>query len=377
MRDALFAGRARERAELVADVRAGQNVVVISPRRYGKSSLVLAAIEDLRRAGILCAYVDLLSVTAYERLPDLLANAIYSGMAAPAANTRRRAVDLFGDMPLRPRIGYDPSEGEFSLEFVGGSRDRDVAHTIERLLALPAEIARQRGRRVALVLDEFQAVVDLDPRLPATMRAIFQQQTDVAHVFLGSQRHVLERLFTAENEPMFRMAKPLPLGPIPNEEFAPFIRGRFASTKSPIGDEALERVLTLTGGHPNDTQELCYFLWAAAQAQSVFPIPAATVDRALDRVLDAESARFMATWERLRGKQQRAVLAAIAAEPGVGLYTEQFRQQHRLGPANLVQKAIGRLLDLGLVEPLGGRDAAYRVADTFMPAWLRRAGMIH
>src|SRR5439155_9743965 len=196
-----------------------------------------------------------------------------------------------------------------TVEFEPGASPADVARTLARVLEWPTSIARSRNRRVALVLDEFQSVVDLDPHLPATMRAVFQRQSDVAHVFLGSKRHMMARLFTDEHEPMFRMARPVPLGPIPRDEFAAFVADRFAATRRPIAPEALARVLDLTGGHPHDTQELCYFLWNVAAISRVFPFPPTLVDQALERVLDAESARFVALWERLR-PGQRAVLAA-------------------------------------------------------------------
>src|SRR5207244_4500600 len=182
-----------------------------------------------------------------------------AGMLPPV----ERVLDGLGralrDLPLRPKFGMEP-DGKPTVEFEPGAAPADVARTLARVLEWPASIARSRDRRVALVPDEFQSVVDLDPHLPATMRAVFQRQSDVAHVFLGSKRHMMARLFTDEHEPMFRMARPVPLGQIPRDEFAAFVADRFAATRRPIAPEALARVLDLTAGHPHDTQELCYFL---------------------------------------------------------------------------------------------------------------------
>jgi hypothetical protein len=368
VRGAHFAGRVREKAELAADIRSGQNVVLISPRRYGKTSLVLEVLDGLGET-VPHAYVDLLRVTSLDQLPGLLATA-FAGMLPPV----ERALDALGralrDLPLRPKFGMD-RDGTPTVEFEPGAPPADVARTLGQLLEWPARIADARARRVAVVLDEFQSVVDLDPHLPATLRAVFQQQADVAHVFLGSKRHVLERLFTDEHEPMFRMAKAMPLGPLPRAEFAAFIGARFAATRSPIAEEAVARVLDLTGGHPHDTQELCYFLWALAATGHVFPVPPDLVDRALDRVLDAESARFVALWDRLR-LPQRAALAAVAAEPGVGVYGAAYRRRHRLGEPSSVERSVSRLAALGVIEADPAVEGAYRVVDTFLPAWLRR-----
>lgn len=361
-------------AELASDIRSGQNVVVISPRRYGKSSLVLATLDRLPEREVLRAYVDLLRAPTVERLPNLLAGAIYTGLVSPLARTWNRVGQLFADLPLRPKLSV-ASDGSVGVEFAAGATQPDIQATIERLLELPGKLARERGVRVALILDEFQAVVDLDRHLPAIMRAIFQQQAEVAHVFLGSRRHLMARLFTDENEPMFRLAKPLLLGPLARDEFARFIRDRFAATRTPIDEAAVARVLDLTGCHPNDTQELCAFLWAIGCTAKSFPIRADVVDRALERVLDAESARFLTIWERLPGPQ-RALYAAIATEPGLGIYKRDFRERHGLGDPAHVRRSIERLLDLGLVETVPGPTTSYRVADTFVAAWLRRIGAI-
>jgi hypothetical protein len=83
----------------------------------------------------------------------------------------------------------------------------------------------------------------------------------------------------------------------------------------------------------------------------------------------------VALWDRLPGTQ-RALLAAIAAEPSQGIYGSEFRLRHKLGEAVRVQRAGERLLGLGLIESVAGPDAVYRVADTFIAAWLRRSGVI-
>ena len=84
---------------------------------------------------------------------------------------------------------------------------------------------------MALIFDEFQEVVDIDPTLPRLMRAVFQEQPEVAHVYLGSKRHMMRRLFSDENEPFWRSAKPVELGVIAPEPFAAYIVERFAGQR--------------------------------------------------------------------------------------------------------------------------------------------------
>lgn len=361
-----FTDRAAELAELETSVRSGQNVVIISPRRFGKTSLVARAVEHLRQEQVLVAYLDLLRTPTKDRLADHLASAIHAGLVTPVERVWQRAIDVFHRLPIRPRVTVNP-DGTPSFEFTAGERHRDIDRTIESLLELPGQIAAERKRRVALVLDEFQEVVAIDPHLPALMRAIFQFQGEVAHVFLGSKRHLMQRVFTDENEPLYRSAKPLLLRPIGRDDFAAFIRGRFTATQQHITEEAIGGILAVTGGQPHDTQQLCHFTWSLAQLEQV-EATAPLVDRAVDDVIDAESARYTALWEALSA-HQRLVLAAVAAE-GEAVYSEAYRERHRLGAASSVRTSLERLVERDVVER--SVQGTYRVLDPFLRLWLAR-----
>ena len=364
-----FTDRDAEGRALKEDIHHGLNVVLISPRRLGKTSLVLHVIHELRREGALVAYVDLLRAPSKERLAAHLAAALYAGLESPFDRARQRAATFFQHLRITPKPTLNP-DGSLSFEF-GASMaagDRDADQTLEQLLLMPAEIARTRQRRVALVLDEFQEIVELDPRLPGLMRGVFQAQAEVAHVFMGSRQHLLRRVFTDRGQPLYRLAKPMSLGPIPTEVFVPFVRERFAAGHSQITAEAAVHLVQLAEGHPNDTQELGHFTWALAVAEGK-AASVDTVERALSAVLEAEAARFVDLWEGLTA-HQRLVLLAVALDEGVGLYREDMRRRHHLGPAARIQKTVQRLLERELVELVAG--AAYRVADVFFRQWLRR-----
>ncbi|MGH3104126.1 MAG: AAA family ATPase [Gaiellaceae bacterium] len=365
-RGPFFTDRETELSALVADIRSGQNVVIISPRRHGKTSLVLRAVERLRRQKVLVAYLDLFRSPSKERLADHLAEAIHDGLVAPVERAVRKAAAVFAQLPVAPRLTITET-GRPALEFTTFERSEDVDRTLEALLELPQQIATERGRRVAVIFDEFQEILSIDPDLPGLMRASFQQQSEVAHVFLGSRRHLMEQLFTSDKAAhLYRSAKPLPLGPIPRDDFAAFIRSRFDATAQRIEAEAVERILDLTDGHPYDTQELCYFTWARANAARVSAGPA-LVDEALDEVLKADSSRFTTLWERL-SSHQRLVLTALARETGP-VFSEAYRRRHKLGSSSTVAYSLERLADQELVDSQEGR---YRLPDVFLRAWVAR-----
>lgn len=363
-----FTNRETEVAELVADIRSGQNVVVVAPRRYGKSSLVLRASREADE--VLIAQVDLMRTPTKELLAARLAEAIHDQIATPLIRVRERAMQVFRGLRISPSITIDPEDGRVRFGFTAGLESGDVDATLERLLELPAELAADRGRRVALVFDEFQEVLMLDPRLPALMRSIFQTQPEVSHVYLGSRRSLMARLFNDPNEPFWRSARQMELGPISAESFAPFIHERFESTGKRVDPGAVARVLETTGGHPYATQELCSALWGETAPGG--SADAAAVTAALARVLRSEHARFTLIWDNASGVQ-RLVLQALAAEPATAITAVDYRRRHGLPGSSTIQRALDALVADDTVSKL--RPGAYRISEPFLAEWVRASAV--
>jgi hypothetical protein len=362
--DEAFTDREAEIAELRSDVRNGQDVVVFAPRRYGKSSLVWRASQELLREKVLVASVDLMTTPTPAKLAEKLARAIHDDVASPLLRAKER-LRIFGDLKVTPTITVDAQTGAPSFSFSVTERAEDIDATIERLLELPGELGADRKRQVALVLDEFQEVIDIDPRLPRLMRAVFQQQPEVAHVYLGSKRHMLRRLFSDENEPFWRSAKQMELGVIEAEAFAPFIARQFERTGRFVSAEAVDAILEITAGHPYATQELCYFAWQEVGPEERAEPP--DVEAALAKVLRSEHAHFSLLWER-SSAVQRLLLAELAREPGRPLSAD-YRNRHNLPGPSTVQRAVEALERGELVA----RDRGLvRIVEPFLAAWLLR-----
>jgi uncharacterized protein len=364
--DESFTDRGAEIAELSADIRNGQDVVVLAPRRYGKSSLVWRVAHEVSRADVLVAHVNLMTAPTKEKLAEKLARTIYEDVASPLFRVRDRAVGVFRGLRIAPSISVDPDDATLTFGFDAGGRSEDVDATLERLLELPAQLAAERGRRVALVLDEFQEIVEIDPRLPRLMRSVFQEQPEVGHVYLGSRRHMMRRIFNDENEPFWRSAKQIQLGVIPPAEFAHYIADRFRATGKSVEPEALDAILEATGGHPYATQELCYFVWEEVRPGGCARV--ADVRGGLAGVLRSEHAHFTLLWEGASATQ-RLVLQALAESPGRP-YTVEYRRRHRLPSASHVQKALGALVKREIVVNDGGQ---HRLAEPFLAEWIETA----
>jgi hypothetical protein len=362
--DEAFTDRTAEVRELIGDVRSGQDVVVMAPRRYGKSSLIWRVAQELVADGVLVAQVDLMTTPTPGQLAAKLARAIHDDVASPLFRAKER-LRAFQGLRLRPIVTLDPDDGSVGFSFDASAPPEDLHATLERLLELPAQLAGERHRPVALVLDEFQEIAGIDPHLPNLMRAVFQAQPEVAHVYLGSRRHMMERIFNDANEPFWRSAKPMELGTIAPAAFGPFITERFAATGRPIAPAAVGAVLAETGGHPYATQELCYFLWTETPEGATAGEEEVTA--ALERVLRSEHAHFSLVWEAASTAQRR-LLQALAREPGRPL-TQAYRRRHSLPGTSAVQRALGYLERDELVARRRGEAW---IAEPFLGAWIRR-----
>jgi len=183
----------------------------------------------------------------------------------------------------------------------------------------------------------------------------------VAHVYLGSKRHMMRRIFSDDNEPFWRSAKPMELGVISAADFEPFIESRFRS----IDPLVIERVLAHTHGHPYATQELGYFLWEEARGGKA---GLAELDRALADLLRSEHAHFSLIWDRASGAQ-RVLLQALAEEPGRP-YATAYRQRHNLPAPSSVQRAVEALA----ADELVGRNdqGEFQIVEPFLAEWITR-----
>jgi uncharacterized protein len=364
--DEAFTDRADELKALETDMLNGQNVALIAPRRYGKSSLVRRASQNLVAQGVLVAEVDLMKAPTKERLASHLARAIHDDIASPLFNAKEAALKLFESLRVQPVITVDPARGTYSFTFVARHTDEDIDATIERLLELPAQLAAEQKARVVLYFDEFQEITDIDPKLPALMRAVFQEQPDVAHVYAGSKRDMMNRLFNDKNEAFYRSAKVMEIGAIPGELFVSFIKARFDATDKGVSDAAIDGLLEITQGHPYATQELAYALWD--EVPSGFSATVSDLERAIDVVLRSENARFTLLWDNL-SRAQRQLLQALALESG-HVQSARYLLQYGLPSASTIQKAARTLETAELIGKAA--DGSTAIVEPFLAEWIAR-----
>ena len=193
---------------------------MFAPRRYGKSSLVLRAAQEALAKGVLVAYCDLMKTPRKERFGGALAKTIYEDLVSPDGQALEKASALFRGFASSRRSRSTPMT-QPALQLRGRPRPRAESTTRSRAARAPRQDRRRAQKRTALIFDEFQEVLELDQQFPNLMRAVFQTQPEVAHIYLGSRRHVQETIFNDKNEPFWRSAKRVEIGVIPTESSAP------------------------------------------------------------------------------------------------------------------------------------------------------------
>src|SRR5581483_11296750 len=258
---ASFVDRVDELHRLVGDLSAGQKVFLISPRRYGKSSLIRLALDAMRRRGALTVEVTVSSFSSYVAFLEGYARAL---MKAETAWDRARSWLRDAVQSARAEIRYTPgvsAAGDLSVSFPGVRSERDVSRLAQDVFALPARLAEARRRSVVVALDEFQAIGGFNGgSVEHAMRAAVQHQREVGYVFAGSEPTLMERML-GPKRPFYKAGPVMRLEKIPADEFAAFIDARFASSRIKTEPGLGAAIVELAGNLPYDVQRLAHETW--------------------------------------------------------------------------------------------------------------------
>lgn len=363
-----FADRETERERLKRDLASGQKVFLISPRRYGKSSLVRDVLRSLARDGVLTVDVTVAASSSYVGFLESYARALIAA-ETPTSRMRQWAVDLLRAVRPEVRMETTPAgDASFRLAFPSVRTARDAARLAAEVFALPGRIAAARKQRLAIALDEFQAVEAFDDDgVEHTLRAAVQEQRAVGYVFAGSEPTLMERLISSKR-PFYKAGPVMRLQKIEPAVFANWLEQRFkASGLRPEPGLGLA-IVDLAGNVPYDVQRLAHETWDDVHDAGR---RAATLDdlhATLTRLLDEQHTVFEESWQRLT-LAQRAALRALVLEEGREMLSSDVRTKHRLAGASSVQSALGALVKQDVVMKDG---PVYVVTDSLYREWVAR-----
>lgn len=365
---AAFVDRQPELDRLVGDLMAGQKIFLISPRRYGKSSLIRQALSAAGRRGALTVEVTVSSFSSYVGFLEGYARAAI-GIESGAAQVRTWLRDMLRSARFEVRHeSAGTGAGRIALSFPAVRTGRDVSRLAEEVFALPARIAEERGRKVAVALDEFQAIAGFDGgSVEHALRAAIQHQRQVGYVFAGSEPSLMERMLRPRH-PFYKAGPVMRLGKIPESLFAEFIESRFARTAMKPEPGLGAAIVDLAGNLPYDVQRLAHETWDDVRAIRKRSATLDDLHDTLRRLLGEQDSIFEALWQRLT-LAQRATLRAVVIEEGHELYSADARLRHRLGGSSSVQKSLSALMRDDVIAREGNR---YVVVDSLLREWVAR-----
>jgi len=304
-------GRREQLDELGFRLRSGQAVFVAGPRRIGKTSVLTKALAEASAEGLIPITLDLLRYSDPAAFGRALYEACLAHLNLPATILARLGMQ---QERMQVEVSYRAQLGPF---FDLGVRllqaGMDAEQVLDTALRMPGRLAEQKGRRVVLLLDEFQEGDKLDgARFYAKLRSfVTDQQQRVSYLFSGSRASMLRSLFADRHKPLYRAAVETAMPDPSPGEWVPYLRRKFEEVGIQAGDEVLGELLGATGGHPYDTMLVAARLHLAMYLrQEHFPQPE-DAQQAVIRTVEELGSDFDAQWSELGGPD-RLVLTRIA-----------------------------------------------------------------
>lgn len=362
--------RADDVAAVVEAMERPGKLFLIGPRRFGKTSILRAAEDQVTRAGGIVLRYDAEAFTSVEQL----AARILEDTAARLTSTIDRATAAIRDFfaTVRPTATYNATENKWSVSIAGVAGREAGAPLLADVLDGVERAAVKLRRTVAVVIDEFQRVVagggaDAEGQI----RAAIQRHRRVGYVFAGSATRLLADMTSDPRRPFYKLGAVRAIDVVPREDFAAFLAAGFASGKVKVAAGAVEAILELAEEVPYNVQLLAHECWARCREESPSKnLTPALVRDTRDRAALRNDPIYSQLWVSLSAAQQKAMLAVLREGRSAGLLSADITQRYQIGTSTM-QKALEALTSKGMLrEELSEGSSRLRLEDPFFGAWV-------
>ena len=343
-----FVDRVEDRAQLKGFLASHINVMLISPRRWGKSSLVKVAMEELQNEAkdVRVCFIDAFSIGSEAEFYRTFASQV---IACASTKLERRIQDakkfLTGVVPQVVIKDDVTNFMAFDVKFVPQEQDK------MDILRLPETLAMAKNIRIVVCIDEFQQLANLPDykNMEGKMRSAWQQQQHVTYCLYGSKRHMMMDIFNNANSPFYRFGQMLFLDKIPKSEWMPFIMESFEKTGKRISEPFASQVCDTVECHSWYLQQLCYFIWNA----TIDEVTEQTFQYGLRQLVNTNSPMFLSDTESLAPSQ---IEMLRAVKDGIQqLSSTETKRLYALGNPNTISKNKKVLKDKDIIEERKGR----------------------
>ncbi|MBQ6254474.1 MAG: ATP-binding protein [Bacteroidales bacterium] len=355
-----FCDRKKETEELSNALRNGRNVTLTSPRRMGKTGLILHLFhlikEEEPKSAVI--YVDLYSTESLADFTKVFASAVINQLESNPMRILKTAASVVKG--LRPTLTMDELTGKpkISVDITGGDEDYSLEQAFQYI--------QRSGKTCYIAMDEFQQIANYpETTVEAFLRGRIQNLHNAHFIFSGSQEHMLREMFLSPKRPFYLSTSLKSIGPIDEDDYFAFARGFFEEQGRDLPQEVFHRVYQNYEGHTWFIQMVMNRLYAN---------PARVIDDSLVQrcVLEIlkENEYYYQSLLRAYSKGQAKLMRAIAREGKVKELTAgSFIMNHKLTAVSSVKSALTRLLD---DEVIYRADEGYMIYDRFFGEWLRK-----
>jgi len=356
-----FTDREDEKMRLAQNFLSGTNTILISPRRWGKSSLVLKAASEVQNSdqNILIVFIDLFNIRSEEDFYKALAENVIR-----ASSSRMEEVVTIVKQFMKqwvPRISFSPdSQQEFSL----GLNWNELKKEPDEILDLADNVAQSKKCKLVVCIDEFQNIAFFEDPLAfqKKLRSHWQTHQSVSYCLYGSKRHMLMDVFTSPSMPFFKFGDLLFLSRIAINFWILFIRERFRSTGKAISESQAEKIATMAEGHPYYVQQLAQLVWLRTDTEVTSDI----VEEAMDGLVLQMSLLFQGITENLTTPQVNFLRLLIDGE--TRHTTKANIEKYQLGSSAHVIRIKKSLIEKEIIDEQPG---SVIILDPVYSNWLR------
>jgi len=356
-----FFDRKEELKRIVETLRGGNNIVLYAPRRYGKTSLVMKAMESLTSLGFVCIYFDFMSVYSRESFIEVFTKAILSKQSS-IGRALETAAKLVKNIKLK--LSFDQKGlPEFSIDF---TEQKISDKTMDAVIDLPEKLAG-KNKKYIIIMDEFQDINKLNgENFEKLLRSKIQHHTNVKYIFLGSRTHLLSDMFTNKNRAFYNSAFAINLTALPLKDTIKFLIDRFALSKIDLDEETALYLIEHAGAIPYYIQFLASEVWQYIINQKQI-VNKEIINECSNKILDLKSDYYLELFDR-QSAYQKKLLKALA-KSSTNIFSADYAKKNRLSAQSTTQKALTGLINIGIIEKNGNE---YSFDDPFFKQFILR-----
>ena len=357
-----FCDRVQESARLVKSITNGNNLVIISPRRMGKTGLIHFCYDKPEISKeYYTFFIDILHTSSLREFTYLLGKEIYDSLLPRS----RKMVKLFLQTlkSISGKFGFEPGLNlpVFNIEL--GDIERPE-YTLDEIFYY----LNQADKRCIVAIDEFQQIAKYpEKNIEALLRTYIQQQANSNFIFAGSERHMMQEMFLSSARPFYQSASLMDLKAIPSEIYVDFVISHFKKRRKHIEESSVEKVYNLFKGHTYYMQKT--FNEAFADTPEGGECTLDVIRTAIDAIIASNDTIFREILSNIPEKQ-KILLYAIAREGEAERITSSdFIKRHSLVSASSVQSAVKKLFEKDLITE---SNKVFSVTDKLFAMWMNQ-----